>query len=951
MPQVYGLPAPLTLHLETAAALGLLLVALGWVVFAIIDRRECILPGLPRRMLVLVLLLAWLALARDVLGVLFGLHPLLLALFAGGALLLTGMLFFPPPASGWIVVSAVLLGSGVRLACFFVEPMKSFSADALLTIERFGYILNDGVLRLAPWQSPPTSLPIAWMAYLPAYVLGLDVRLVNLLAELLIGVALAWAAIALQTNAGTPPRAALATVWNDDRVLLLWSAVFLLPAALHWSLTSIAPVPLALIALLLATLVSERTMATVLLMGLAGAASLLTMVVVPFILLYWLHRHGWWRTLLLAIIAVMMMALLCLLPVAFWLQEYLTTWYWMWMNVGDIVPHRYWAHPETWVELAGFQRPLWALGMGAALEPLQLSGNTLLTGVQVLGSAEAYQTTGTARLLFNLPQLLLAASMLLLTWYRARSMFALLSIITASLLFYLLFHPVSSPYVYTPVLVVALLWAIVWQYSTSPEPPKRIPRSVIALVLLLPLVGLPITLVNNRLPLPDHHNTSPFGVVSRLGVRVRDDDYRAMVTLMQEAGVQWQREELTWATIQRHRDGMFVWTAYPGYARGLYDYDRAIGIQVTAGIHVLALLSYHPAWFYGHEPAPLDAWIDDWGDFVYATVRRYGYERGWVKYWEVWNEPNLHLYGAHLGINTPEKYTQLLAVTRQAARAADPEAQLVLGGLASVWVEPPPVFNSDYRSYLSDVAQVGGLEHVDIVAIHPYRPSAPEDRLPRKGQLEDFRAELHAMDRLLEPFGSLPIWITEMGWSTYTGELGLDEETQAYYLVRMYLLALTHPSVEKVFWYELRNSTTDDADYEQPFFDAAEEQFHYGLLRRSYPLDPEQDDLRKPAFIAYRKLTQMLEGHTLQQVIADNTTPETAGVYWYRFTRPDQKEQPVDVFWRTGSVWPTFAADYGCAKVSLWEANGERRAVLPTIDGAVTIPEPPVGVPWYAKCE
>jgi hypothetical protein len=130
VPQVYGLPAPLTPCLEAAAALTLLLVALGWVGLALIGRRESTPQEPPRRLPVLVLLLAWLALARDVSGVLVGPHPLLVALFAGGALLFAAVLVRPPRASGWLVVGAVLLGSGVRLACLPAAPLPASAFPA-----------------------------------------------------------------------------------------------------------------------------------------------------------------------------------------------------------------------------------------------------------------------------------------------------------------------------------------------------------------------------------------------------------------------------------------------------------------------------------------------------------------------------------------------------------------------------------------------------------------------------------------------------------------------------------------------------------------------------------------------------------------------------------------------------------------------------------------------------
>jgi hypothetical protein len=91
----------------------------------------------------------------------------------------------------------------------------------------------------------------------------------------------------------------------------------------------------------------------------------------------------------------------------------------------------------------------------------------------------------------------------------------LLSLITAASLCSLLFHPLSGPYIYTPALVSALLAAVVWRNGKPAAPPQHIPRFVLVLAVLLPLVGLPFTLASNRIPPPDHQNASPFGVVAQ----------------------------------------------------------------------------------------------------------------------------------------------------------------------------------------------------------------------------------------------------------------------------------------------------------------------------------------------------------------------------------------------------------------------------------------------------
>ncbi|NJP05514.1 MAG: hypothetical protein HC837_07790 [Chloroflexaceae bacterium] len=193
---------------------------------------------------------------------------------------------------------------------------------------------------------------------------------------------------------------------------------------------------------------------------------------------------------------------------------------------------------------------------------------------------------------------------------------------------------------------------------------------LVMLVVLLPVLIQPVQAQDRDsselASLPWHDKGSPFGVVAALGNRVHEAEIPAMVQLMKEAGVQWQREEIFWDRVQKAPGGPFTWT---GDGSGLYNYDYAIGMQANAGIQVLGLLDYNPYWFKGKNPHPSE-WIKDWGDFVYASVSRYGRERGWIKYWELWNEPNLAGSGYESGLYEVADFVRLLQVGSAAARAA-----------------------------------------------------------------------------------------------------------------------------------------------------------------------------------------------------------------------------------------------------------------------------------------
>lgn len=442
--------------------------------------------------------------------------------------------------------------------------------------------------------------------------------------------------------------------------------------------------------------------------------------------------------------------------------------------------------------------------------------------------------------------------------------------------------------------------------------------------------------------LPWRDKGSPFAVVASLGNRVHQDEIPAAVDLMVEAGVQWQREEIFWHKVQFTSGGPFIWT---GDGSGLYNYDYAIQAQASRGINVLGLLDYNPAWFKGKNPT-LDEWIEDWGHFVYHAVARYGRDLGYIKYWELWNEPNLAQFGYESGLYTVQDFVRILEVGRAAALAADPEAKIVMGGLASVWGDSPSEHDKDYFEYLLGVAEAGGWDLVDILAVHMYRPDSPEGSTGGRYLAMDLRTELDHLDELLARYGPKPVWITEMGWPTSKVWPGVDEDTQAFYLVRSYILAIAHPSIEKLFWYDFRNDTDPAAAYEYPWYNDLNEQFHYGLLRRIYPLDPNHGDLRKPSFVAFRTMTRMLAGLSMTGVIADGNELAMPSLFWYRFANG---ERNVDIVWRTQPTTSTLTIDCGCKEAVIRGWNGQLKHIVYAADGVVQVRLDEIGAPMYVE--
>jgi hypothetical protein len=237
-----------------------------------------------------------------------------------------------------------------------------------------------------------------------------------------------------------------------------------------------------------------------------------------------------------------------------------------------------------------------------------------------------------------------------------------------------------------------------------------------------------------------------------------------------------------------------------------------------------------------------------WADFVHSTLERYkpggilAMEQGWpdgvgIRHWEIWNEPDLDQFWT----GTVGEYYRLLEVAYQSIEAADPEATVLLGGLA--FYEKP--------SWLSDLLSLAGGEpakaYFDVLSFHYYwSVYAGEDWMRQTRALLD--AHLLA---------DTPIWITESGvpvWDDYPATQlpvppdspwrGTMEE-QAAYVIQNAALAF-YLGAERNYHFMLHDDCGND-----PTADA------FGLRQNFTPhvCNPAHGKQR-PSYTAYQLVAQ-----------------------------------------------------------------------------------------------
>jgi hypothetical protein len=340
-------------------------------------------------------------------------------------------------------------------------------------------------------------------------------------------------------------------------------------------------------------------------------------------------------------------------------------------------------------------------------------------------------------------------------------------------------------------------------------------------------------------PTPQPASTGFFGVQTHFGQFRPDAD--GILDLTRRAGAGWIRDEVYWSEIEKEK----------GAFRFPPSYDQYLRAAQARGIQVLLILDFGNSFYTGEEKrAPAtEGERQAFGRYCREVVKHCS-PLG-VRHYEVWNEPNASTFWRPRP--NPKDYARLLEIAYRACKEADPGATLLGGSTAGVDLD-----------FIGAVLRAGGGRFMDGVSFHPYcQPLPPERRLPTD----------IARVRKLVP--DKPLWITEFGYPTFAGPGGVDEETQANYLVRAFLLAMTFPAVERVFWYDFQNDGADPDEGESNF----------GLVRL--------DKTPKPACWAYGVMASLLEGPP--RVPVDLRIE--GGTYIARF---EKVKAPYFAVWRLG---------------------------------------------------
>jgi hypothetical protein len=203
------------------------------------------------------------------------------------------------------------------------------------------------------------------------------------------------------------------------------------------------------------------------------------------------------------------------------------------------------------------------------------------------------------------------------------------------------------------------------------------------------------------------------------------------LTLAREAGAYWiRRNAILWSDVER-TEGKLNWSVLLGL-------EKEMTLAASQGAQVVMIVRSTPTWAQklpGVYCGPvLPEKLPAFAAFMYEVVKRYSAPPYNVQYWELGNEPDIDPalvakdspYGCWGDANDPYygggQYAEMLKVVYPKIKEANPQAQVLVGGLLADCdpLNPPENKDCTPSRYLEGILKNGGGPYFDGVSYHAY---------------------------------------------------------------------------------------------------------------------------------------------------------------------------------------------------------------------------------------
>lgn len=296
-------------------------------------------------------------------------------------------------------------------------------------------------------------------------------------------------------------------------------------------------------------------------------------------------------------------------------------------------------------------------------------------------------------------------------------------------------------------------------------------------------------------------NANAFEVGIGMHVRTYPNEPGYYLSKVKEAGFTSFREDYPWHLVE---------TKKSVYANSqiLNKVDTAFAMGSDKyGLSSVLILDYSNELYDPSGYPSTDAAIAAFANYSYWTAKRF---KGKVKYFEIWNEW-LYKTGVHVRSAvppSPEVYAKLVAAVSKAVKRADPDAIVITGSFSP--------FSQRDVAWFDRLIDLGILNYIDGISLHTYTPSGSS------GDIRTAEGNLQLIDayqkHVTEKSGKqMPIYITEVGFPTYSGKDGLSSDKVAQYVMKYTLLASAKGYIKGVWWYDFMDDGNADNKKEHNF--------------------------------------------------------------------------------------------------------------------------------------
>jgi hypothetical protein len=245
-----------------------------------------------------------------------------------------------------------------------------------------------------------------------------------------------------------------------------------------------------------------------------------------------------------------------------------------------------------------------------------------------------------------------------------------------------------------------------------------------------------------------------------------------------------------------------VWAGYASTGYG--PYDAAVDQARRHGMTVQLTVTGNPRWTNGGG-GPIGYHYPNAGRFASWIGRVAAHFRGRVRYYSIWNEPNLNDYLAPQRVGRrwmgPLIYGRLFRAAYRAVKRSDVRAQVLIGEMAPAGKPLEFLAQAARGGLVAD----GWAQHAyQFVNVPPSRRTGYSGAISRVFEMKD-RLRALARRHVLRTRrgGALPIFFTEFGYPRPGAYYGFFSEVRrAQYSLQAFRLA-RRAGVRVLVWYQL----------------------------------------------------------------------------------------------------------------------------------------------------